>query len=327
MVAAPLFRAARPSRVNRSVYGLSPGSASSPGTAGFGHLCTAPIHGPGDPRYNEDVRKILETFWRTNLSEEEARLTAVHPPLSHEVPRSRLLDRLLFPIRLGRLYVFSLTQLVKVPRLRLGSPPLRSAASGALRALNVRLRSYGSEQIPPGGALFMWNHSSYLDSLILLASLPVPYRIIHHLDSHRVPVFPRWLEAAGHYSIDRFEDPPAGGDMLAAMEWLEQGHYLLVAPEGSRSWDGRILPLTKAPFRIAIEARQPIVPVVIHGAHRALPRGRMVVRPTEVEVEFLAPISTTGYGPRNQHELKTQVAGAFRAALNEGPPSRKKTHS
>jgi 1-acyl-sn-glycerol-3-phosphate acyltransferase len=110
--------------------------------------------------------------------------------------------------------------------------------------------------------------------------------------------------------------------MQQAADFVRRGRYVALSPEGARSWDGKVLPMKTSTFALPIEARRPIVPMVIYGTHEALPRGRFAIRPGLIEVEFLPPVSVEGYEDRCR-ELKTTVTSAFRAALAEGPPSRR----
>jgi 1-acyl-sn-glycerol-3-phosphate acyltransferase len=64
----------------------------------------------------------------------------------------------------------------------------------------------------------------------------------------------------------------------------------LISPEGTRSWDGRLLPMKRGAFLLARAARRPIVCVIVRGAHERLPRGSFAVRPGAIEIELSEPI-------------------------------------
>lgn len=52
---------------------------------------------------------------------------------------------------------------------------------------------------------------------------------------------------------------------------------------------------TRRLYPVAIEARVPIIPIRIIGAHRAFPRGSHVLRMTRIQVELLEPVDPTPY--------------------------------
>jgi 1-acyl-sn-glycerol-3-phosphate acyltransferase len=53
---------------------------------------------------------------------------------------------------------------------------------------------------------------------------------------------------------------------------------IYLAPEGTRSRDGRIGPLKKGGFHLALETHAPIVPVAVSGTIDILPRGSRAMR-------------------------------------------------
>ncbi len=266
--------------------------------------------------------KLKRYIKSLGLSEEEARLTAVLPPPSHDVPRASFRDRLLTPLRLARALR---SAVVRLPDLvsGQGSPGYRRALGICLGELGVGVRPWYSERLPEHGAVLMWNQTSLLDLPVLAAALPVRFRLLHHFDLTHLPVLSTLVERFGHLGIDRFHEHRGDRALREAADWVHSGNYLLVSPETARSWDGRVLPMKEGAFRTAIVGGRPIVPVVLHGAHQALPRGRASVSKTLIEVEILPPVPVDGYRLADAPRLKVQVAGLFRKALQDGPPSRK----
>ena len=83
-----------------------------------------------------------------------------------------------------------------------------------------------------------------------------------------------------------------------------------MAPEGTRSRDGRIGKLKKGGFHLAKETATPIVPVAIKGTIDILPRGtRTMHRGRHVEVTIGQPIDV---GVREIPSLIEEVTSFFR---------------
>ena len=72
---------------------------------------------------------------------------------------------------------------------------------------------------------------------------------------------------------------------------MREGVSIAIAPEGSRSRDGRIQPLKRGGFHLALGTGAPIVPVAIRGTIDVLPRGSRSMRAgVPVRVVIGAPI-------------------------------------
>jgi 1-acyl-sn-glycerol-3-phosphate acyltransferase len=86
-----------------------------------------------------------------------------------------------------------------------------------------------------------------------------------------VPVFGQALAQGGFISIDRSDRNAAIRSLEQARELLASGTHVWIAPEGTRSKTGELLPFKKGAFYLALEARLPILPVTIRGTRDALP--------------------------------------------------------
>jgi 1-acyl-sn-glycerol-3-phosphate acyltransferase len=173
--------------------------------------------------------------------------------------------------------------------------------------LDVRLAATGAERVPPGRAyVYMSNHQSHLDIPILYATLPSPtIRMLGKKELFDIPLWGRGLRAAEFIEVDRSNHARALASIAHAARLVRDGVSIYLAPEGTRSRDGRIGKLKKGGFHLAIETATPIVPVAIRGTIEILPRGSHVVRTGRpVEVTIGAPISIDG---RTMADLMSEV--------------------
>ena len=93
---------------------------------------------------------------------------------------------------------------------------------------------------------------------------------------------------------------------------------IYLAPEGTRSRDGRIGPLKKGGFHLAIATATPIVPVAIRGTIDILPRGGKAMRTgRRVSVVIGHPIEVVG---RDMAGLMTQVRDFLVKNVENGTP-------
>lgn len=163
--------------------------------------------------------------------------------------------------------------------------------------LNVDLVAHGGERIRADDSyVYMSNHQSHLDIPILYATLPSrTIRMLGKKELFKIPLWGRGLEAAEFISVDRSNHARAVQSIERAKELLRDGVSIYLAPEGTRSRTGKIGPLKKGGFHLAIDTQTPIVPVAIRGTMDILPRGSRVMQTGKrVEVTIGDPIPVEG---------------------------------
>jgi 1-acyl-sn-glycerol-3-phosphate acyltransferase len=125
----------------------------------------------------------------------------------------------------------------------------------------------------------------------------------------------RWLVSLiSVIPVDReMADTSAVRGLLRA---LQQGHDILMSPEGTRSPDGLVRPFQVGFAKLAYKANALVVPVGIHGAAQALPRGVHMPRPKQIVVSVGAPLDPQTYwsGKPDQADFEA-FAEATRQAI------------
>ena len=163
--------------------------------------------------------------------------------------------------------------------------------------LDIRLDARGPEQVPAGCAyVYMSNHQSHLDIPVLYATLPSPtIRMLAKKELFRIPFWGRGLRAAEFVEVDRSNHGRAVQSIEQAAALVRDGVSIYLAPEGTRSRDGRIGPLKKGGFHLALGTGASIVPVAVRGTLEILPRGSKAMQTGRtVHVRIGAPISVAG---------------------------------
>jgi fatty-acyl-CoA synthase len=151
---------------------------------------------------------------------------------------------------------------------------IRAAARMVLRGALIPVRVEGTEfldRLPESGpCVFTPNHSSYLDSLAMVALLPANVRFVAKGDAARMPVFGALLRRSGQYFFDR-NDPEARVRQEQELEKaLGRGESVVVYPEGTFTPITGIRPFQLGAFKAAVDAQRPICPVAVRGARRIL---------------------------------------------------------
>jgi 1-acyl-sn-glycerol-3-phosphate acyltransferase len=170
-------------------------------------------------------------------------------------------------------------------------------------------------ELPSGPLIFASNHESAIDIWVLLARLPRSIRFVAKQELFRIPVFGWYLRLGGHVPVDRFNHARAVESLRHAAELVRAGTSLIVFPEGTRSFDGRILPFKKGPFVVAKEAGVPVVPVAISGTGRINPKQIIAVAPATIRLVAGEPIDPAAFPDKLAllHECRRRIIALHRS--------------
>lgn len=164
--------------------------------------------------------------------------------------------------------------------------------------------------------VFMSNHLSFLDGPLLMTILDRPARVIVKRFVFRIPILGLGMRFSGYVPLDR-EGAGAGRRSIArAAQWIkEKGYSFLIYPEGTRSFDGKLLRFRRGGFFLALESGAPIVPVSVKGTYELMPRGQRFVRKGQVRITFHEPIPVAGLAVETMPALMDRVKAAVSSGL------------
>lgn len=183
------------------------------------------------------------------------------------------------------------------------------------RLLGIRVSVHGVENIPPPPCVFVANHASNIDPMVMVPAIPHRVGIIVKQELFRIPVFGTAMRVAQFVPVDRRDKESTSSAVSTAVENLKKGFSLVIFSEGTRSPDGRMRPFKRGALTMAIEAGVPVVPVSLGGTHRALPKGKSIARPGEVTVRFGPAVDGTAYGVERRTEMLARVEALVAAGL------------
>jgi 1-acyl-sn-glycerol-3-phosphate acyltransferase len=183
-----------------------------------------------------------------------------------------------------------------------------------LKLAGVRVHVRGLEHLGDWrNTVLMANHESFLDPPVLLHALPVDIKVLVKQELFKVPFLGTAMLRAGLIPVDRANRERARVSIERAVQALRAGACFLVFPEGTRSHTGELGPFKKGVFLASMEAGSRIVPVALRGTRPLLPKGRISIRPGEVTVELLPPLTADPSGDRDR--LIEEVRGRIATAL------------
>lgn len=171
----------------------------------------------------------------------------------------------------------------------------RQWARGMLRGCHVTVDVQGREHLDPGTSrVYISNHTSFIDIWAIVAEFPGTIRFVYKKGMNWIPLMGQAMRAARHIPIDRKNRSATFAAYDDAAKYLQDGTSAVIFPEGTRSRDGRLKPLKKGSFVLAIAAQVPVVPVLCENAYELMPRGSWSPKPGVVTLKIGAPIPTTG---------------------------------
>jgi 1-acyl-sn-glycerol-3-phosphate acyltransferase len=203
----------------------------------------------------------------------------------------------------------------------------RAWARGMLFVSGTRVVVHGAEHVRGDAPrVYVSNHVSWYDVLVLVATLP-RYSFVAKAEVFRVPLFGAAARAVGTVPIERENRKAAFASYERAAEHIRGGRNVVIYPEGTRGREYALRPFKKGPFVLAVAAGVPVVPLVLHGTIRVLPRGSLWLRAGRVDVHLLAPVDAAGLTYDDRDRLAGAVYDRMAAALRaeygvESPPYR-----
>jgi 1-acyl-sn-glycerol-3-phosphate acyltransferase len=193
---------------------------------------------------------------------------------------------------------------------------IRSWSRGLLWFSGVKVVLHGRAHLHAGRQIFVGNHLSRFDVLVLAAHLH-RIRFVAKAELSRIPFFGRAAGAVGTIYIEREKRTSSLASLQRAAAQIGEGASVIMFPEGSRSPDYALRPFKKGPFVLAISAGVPIVPTVIHGTLHVHPKGEWRIRAGRVDVHFLEPVPVAGLTYADRDQLASSVRDRMAAFLQE----------
>ena len=147
-----------------------------------------------------------------------------------------------------------------------------------LTSLLCRIDDAELAKVPSSGPLIIYtNHINILE-------IPIIYTRLQPRRVHGMLLAERWNIPVINWALDVSETIPlhrAEADftsLKAGLRMLEKGDMLVIAPEGTRSHDGRLGPAHPGVVLLALHSRAALIPVAYFGAERWLDNLRRLKR-------------------------------------------------
>ncbi len=143
--------------------------------------------------------------------------------------------------------------------------------------LGIKVKTINKEIYKPDEAcLIISNHSSLIDIPITYAATSGCLRMLGKIELLLIP-FLGWGMLASHFVAVRRGNRSSGEKALKKItQRLEEGFQFYMAPEGTRSSNGKLLPFKTGAFRISLKTKTPIIVLALEKPWELLPKGNLL---------------------------------------------------
>ena len=190
------------------------------------------------------------------------------------------------------------------PNKRFSYFPARWWGRAFCNLLFIKVKLIGLEKLSPQqSCIIVCNHQSIYDIFVIYGWLPVIFKWIMKAELRKIPLVGKACAAAGHIFIDRSSAVTAKRSIEQAEKQLKNGVSVVIFPEGTRTYNGKMCKFKRGAFLIAADLHLPIVPVTLRGCFERLPRNAVNVTPGLIEIIIHDPINVNAYSPDNTPKL------------------------
>lgn len=181
----------------------------------------------------------------------------------------------------------------------------------------VRVSVRGRENIDKRTSyVFVANHQGAYDIFSVYGYLGHNFKWMMKKSLRRIMLVGYTCYKCGHIFVDRSSPAAIRRTIETAQERLRDGMSLVVFPEGSRTFTGKMGAFKKGAYQLALEFNLPLVPVTIDGSFKVMPRTKKLPRPGHIVLTIHKPIAApTDEAARN--EVMDLTREAIESALGK----------
>lgn len=184
-----------------------------------------------------------------------------------------------------------------------------------LNDVQAQVEVQGLENLQPWEPMVvMSNHQSLYDIPLLFDVMPPSLRMVSKIELFRVPIWGHAMRASGFIAVDRKNRVKAIRSLELAKQQLASGISIWLAPEGTRTRTGELLPFKKGGFILAQDLGLAILPVSIDGTRAILPAKKLrFARKVRVRVTIHPRILPASFPSREalMEDVRARIASGL----------------
>jgi len=205
------------------------------------------------------------------------------------------------------------------PQRRRENIIIKKWAQFGLFFFGLKVQVEGLENKPNKGCIYLFNHTSLLDILII-HSIISNIRFGSKIEVFSVPMMGLAMKKAGVLPIARHNAKEVIQVYENTKPRLEQGEQFVLSPEGKRNTDSNLASFKAGPFLFAIQTKAPLVPIVIDNANQALPKGSLLPNTNrwihKINMKILPAVETKDFTDSDKQKVMDQIFETMSKKLN-----------
>lgn len=203
-------------------------------------------------------------------------------------------------------------------RYRIGNFIVYWAFRWELFQTHAKITVEGKENIPEGAVLFVSNHRSYYDILMLHTTSGKRPGFVAKKEMEKFPLLNWWMKNICCIFLDR-EDLRSGVQMIkdgAAL--IKEGHSMVICPEGTRNQKDEMLPFKEGSLKMAEKANCPVIPVTLVDTDQLLEaRPGFNIKSAKVKVIYGKPIMLNDLSKEQRKKAGSYVQNIIESTMRE----------
>lgn len=163
--------------------------------------------------------------------------------------------------------------------------------------------------------VFVANHQGAFDIFLIYGFLGVPIKWVMKAGIGNIPFVGAACRAAGFIFVDNSTPKAAAKTILEAEHSLRNGGSIAIFPEGSRTYNGKMIRFKKGAYQMAVDQKLEIIPITLNGPFDVLPIHSLNLKRHRMEMVIHPPVSTQGIESTQKKELQ-QLADDTQAIIS-----------
>jgi putative phosphoserine phosphatase/1-acylglycerol-3-phosphate O-acyltransferase len=186
---------------------------------------------------------------------------------------------------------------------------------------NVKIKIQGAEHLwAHRPAVFLFNHqSSVMDMVVGARLIERDFTFVAKKEISKMPLFGQIFNMADVIWVDRSSTVRAVEAMQPAIDKLQSGLSVIIAPEGTRSVTPTVGRFKKGAFRMAMAAGVPVVPVVLRNAGELMWRDSQIAKSGTVDVVVHPPVYPAEWSVGELSKRIAEVRELYVQTLEDWP--------
>jgi 1-acyl-sn-glycerol-3-phosphate acyltransferase len=193
---------------------------------------------------------------------------------------------------LGLIAAYITTMILPTLQMRWGA--LRGIARTVLALTGIRVNVTGRENLPKGNAVILFNHTSYMDAVVIASVLPGAPAFVAKKEFESQPFAGAFMRRLGVAFVERFDASASLADADKISDMAKEGRLFVFFPEGTFTRRTGLMGFYMGAFKVAADAKLPVVPGALRGVRTLLRGDQWFPRRTPIDVVIETPVTPAG---------------------------------